>query len=51
MEVISKTKTTMKRKDYERPATRVVELRQTARLLTVSDTQSSINVVFEEEDI
>ena len=41
----------MKRKDYERPATRVVELRQTALLQTVSETESSINVVFEEEDI
>ena len=45
--------TTMKqeRRAYVKPATRVVELQQTAGLLTVSDTKSSINVVFEEEDI
>ena len=41
----------MKRKDYEKPATRVVELQQRCQILTVSDSSSAtISITYEEEN-
>jgi hypothetical protein len=55
MEVISKTKITMKRKDYERPATRIVQVQHTGMLMTSDPNQrkkrATMDIEYDEEDI
>ena len=41
----------MKRKDYQKPTTRVVMLRHAGMLMTSGEVQATINGTFEEEDI
>ena len=41
----------MKRKDYEKPTTKVVQLRHTQMLMTSGGVQATMNGTWEEEDL
>ena len=41
----------MKKRNYEKPTTKVVELKQKPQLLAGSDPQSTLDVLYEEEII
>ena len=41
----------MKRKDYERPTMKVVQLKQTGMLMTSGQVDATMNNVWDDEDI